>query len=293
MLSSIKMEVLAGIQQARCASLHYILLAIATYYISVFLFAVRWKYVLRGAGVEVPTAELFKANLAGLLMNNVTPMSRGGGELFRMLWVSKLRGVPMGISAVAIVYERILESIPVMVMVAVGFLYFATSEALVLLPLLLGLFVIWLRWERFIELTLRLFRVELADEERERIASIRGCGAVNIVGITASSLVWVLDVARLKLLTLAFGLKVSLPVLVFVSVVNLVLGIAAFTPGGIGIVEGGLVGTLTYVGLPPALAVSVVVLERFISYILGSLSGLVVLFTSGGREVWRALKSRW
>ncbi|GAB6135695.1 lysylphosphatidylglycerol synthase transmembrane domain-containing protein [Thermococcus prieurii] len=292
MFSSIKMEVLTGIQQAKCASLHYFLLAIATYYVSVFLFAVRWKYVLRGTGVDVPISELFKANLAGLFMNNITPMSRGGGELLRMLWVSKLRGVPMGISAVTIVYERILESIPVMVMVAIGFLYFATSEALVLIPLLLGLLMIWLKWEEFIELTLRLFRVELSDEDRGRILTLRRRGEVNLVGITASSLVWALDVARLKLLTLAFGLKVSLPVLVFVSVVNLILGIAAFTPGGIGIVEGGLVGTLTYVGLPPTLAVSVVVLERFISYVLGSLSGLVVLFTSGGREVWRALKSR-
>ncbi|WP_099212448.1 lysylphosphatidylglycerol synthase transmembrane domain-containing protein [Thermococcus henrietii] len=292
MFSSIKMEVLTGIQQAKCASLHYFLLAIATYYVSVFLFAVRWKYVLRGTGVDVPISELFKANLAGLFMNNITPMSRGGGELLRMLWVSKLRGVPMGISAVTIVYERILESIPVMVMVAIGFLYFATSEALVLIPLLLGLLMIWLKWEGFIELTLRLFRVELSDEDRGRILTLRRRGEVNLVGITASSLVWALDVARLKLLTLAFGLKVSFPVLVFVSVVNLILGIAAFTPGGIGIVEGGLVGTLTYVGLPPTLAVSVVVLERFISYVLGSLSGLVVLFTSGGREVWRALKSR-
>jgi len=286
------MEVLTGIQQVKCVSLRYFLLAIATYYVSVFLFAIRWKYVLRGTGVDVPLLELFKANLAGLFMNNITPMSRGGGELLRMVWVSKLRGVPMGVSAVTIVYERILESIPVMVMVGIGFLYFTTSEALVLIPLLVGLVLIWFRWERFIELTLRLFRVDLSEKDMERIIALRRCSNANIVGIGASSLVWILDVMRLKLITLAFGLSVSVPVLVFVSVVNLILGIAAFTPGGIGVVEGGLVGTLTYVGLPPTLAISVVVLERFISYVLGSLSGLVVLLTSGGREVWRALKSR-
>ncbi|NJE55151.1 lysylphosphatidylglycerol synthase transmembrane domain-containing protein [Thermococcus sp. 21S9] len=292
MFSSIKMEVLTGIQQVKCASLRYFLLAIATYYVSVFLFAIRWKYVLKGTGVDVPLLELFKANLAGLFMNNITPMSRGGGELLRMVWVSKLQGVPMGVSAVTIVYERILESIPVMVMVGIGFLYFTTSEALVLIPLLVGLVLIWFRWERFIELTLRLFRVDLSEKDMERIIALRRCSNANVVGIGASSLVWILDVMRLKLITLAFGLSVSVPVLVFVSVVNLILGIAAFTPGGIGVVEGGLVGTLTYVGLPPTLAVSVVVLERFISYVLGSLSGLMVLLTSGGREVWRALKSR-
>ncbi len=292
MLGSIKMEVLTGIQEVRCASLHYFLPAIATYYVSVLLFALRWKYVLKGTGVDVPLAELFKANLAGLFVNNITPMSRGGGELLRMAWISKLQGVPMRISAVSVVYERILESIPVMVMVALGFLYFTTSEAFALAPLVVGLVLVWLKWEKFIELTLRLFRVNLSEEERERIVTLRKRGDVNLVGIGTSSLVWVLDVLRLKLITLAIGLNVSLPVLVLASVINLILGIAAFTPGGIGVVEGGLVGTLTYLGFPPATAVSTVLLERFISYVLGSISGLLVLFTSGGREVWRALKSR-
>ncbi|WP_297513680.1 lysylphosphatidylglycerol synthase transmembrane domain-containing protein [Thermococcus sp.] len=292
MLGSIKMEVLTGIQEVRCASLHYFLPAIATYYVSVLLFALRWKYVLKGTGVDVPLAELFKANLAGLFVNNITPMSRGGGELLRMAWISKLQGVPMRISAVSVVYERILESIPVMVMVALGFLYFTTSEAFALAPLVVGLVLVWLKWEKFIELTLRLFRVNLSEEERERIVTLRKRGDVNLVGIGISSLVWVLDVLRLKLITLAIGLNVSLPVLVLASVINLILGIAAFTPGGIGVVEGGLVGTLTYLGFPPATAVSTVLLERFISYVLGSISGLLVLFTSGGREVWRALKSR-
>ncbi|WP_297066495.1 lysylphosphatidylglycerol synthase domain-containing protein [Thermococcus sp.] len=49
----------------------------APYYFSVLLFAVRWGYVLRGMGVEVPIGELFKANPAGLFMNNITPMTRG------------------------------------------------------------------------------------------------------------------------------------------------------------------------------------------------------------------------
>ncbi|WP_297481252.1 hypothetical protein [Thermococcus sp.] len=43
--------------------------------------------------------------------------------------------------------------------------------------------------------------------------------------------------------------KVSILVLVFISVVNLILGIAVFIPCGLGVVKSGLVGTLTYVGL--------------------------------------------
>lgn len=59
-----------------------------------------------------------------------------------------------------------------------------------------------------------------------------------------------------------------------------------------GIIEGGLIGTLTYFGIPTALAVSITLLERFVSYVVSSLVGLVVLLTSGGVEIWKALKSQ-
>lgn len=291
MLSGIGVIITRGIQGVKGADPRYFLIALATYYISVFLFSVRWKYILRGVGMEVPLGELFQANLAGLFMNNITPMSRGGGEFLRMMWISKRSNVPMGISAVTVLYERILESIPVMFMTTIGMFYFTSTQTL--LALLLGVVVafIWLKWDRFIDITLRLFRVKVSEEDRSRIVALRNAHSINLIGITMSSAVWVLDVARLKLITLAFGLHIPLVVIVFISVVNLILGIAAFTPGGVGVVEGGLVGALTYVGLSPAIAVSVVVLERFISYVLGSVPGIVVLLTSGGREVWRALKS--
>ncbi len=292
MFSGIGMVITRGIQGIKGADPEYFAIALATYYVSVFLFSVRWKYILRGVGMEVPLGELFQANLAGLFMNNITPMSRGGGEFLRMLWVSKRSNVPMGISAVTVLYERILESVPVMFMTAIGILYFTSTQAL--LGLILGITVvfIWVKWERFIEITLRIFRVKVSEGDRERILALRNAHSVNLIGITMSSAVWILDVARLKLITLAFGLHISLIVIVFISVVNLILGIAAFTPGGIGVVEGGLVGAFTYVGLSPTIAVSVVVLERFISYVLGSVPGIIVLLTSGGREVWRALRSR-
>ncbi len=292
MFSGIGMIITRGIQGVKGADPEYFAIALATYYISVFLFSVRWKYILRGVGMEVPLGELFQANLAGLFMNNITPMSRGGGEFLRMLWVSKRSNVPMGISAVTVLYERILESVPVMFMTTIGILYFTSTQAILGLILGIAVVFIWIKWERFIEVTLRIFRVKVSEEDRARILALRNAHSVNLIGIAMSSAVWILDVTRLKLITLAFGLHISLVVIVFISVVNLILGIAAFTPGGIGVVEGGLVGAFTYVGLSPTIAVSVVVLERFISYVLGSVPGIIVLLTSGGREVWRALRSR-
>jgi len=75
------------------------------------------------------------------------------------------------------------------------------------------------------------------------------------------------------------------------SVLYLILGCLPITPGGLGIVEGGLVSLLLYFGLPLASAGSFVFLERFVSYGLSSLIGFLYLFYYGGFKIWKDTKS--
>ncbi len=275
------------------ASLKYLILAFLTYYVSVVLYGIRWKLVLRGVGRDAPLKELVKAILASIFMNNVTPLSRNGGELLRMAWVSKRANIPAGVSAVSIVYERILETIPVFVLFLVGMSYFSSSEPLpFVLAGIAGILLIWIKWDAFVRLSLRVFRTPVTDDEMRKITALRGMHSLNLAAVLLSSTVWLLDVVRLKLIALAFGLNLAWSFIAVISIANLLFGLVAFTPGGVGIIEGGLVGTLTYFGIPMALAVSITLLERFVSYVASSLVGLAVLLTSGGVEIWKALKSQ-
>ena len=275
------------------ASLGYLFLAFVTYYVSVVIYGIRWKLVLRGIGRDAPLLELVKAILASIFMNNVTPMSRSGGELLRMAWVSRKANVPPGVSAVSIVYERILETIPVFALFLLGMSYFSSEEPLPFVILgIVGILLIWIKWDAFVRLSLRLFRTPVTEEEMEKITSLRSRHNLNILAILLSSAVWILDVVRLKLITMAFGLNLAWSFIAVVSIANLLFGLIAFTPGGVGIIEGGLIGTLTYFGIPMAFAVSITLLERFVSYIASSIVGFVVLATSGGVELWKALKSQ-
>ncbi|NJF25441.1 lysylphosphatidylglycerol synthase domain-containing protein [Thermococcus sp. Bubb.Bath] len=52
--------------------LYYLLIAIALYYISVVIYALRWKLVLKGVGKDASLVELIKALMAGLFVNTVT-----------------------------------------------------------------------------------------------------------------------------------------------------------------------------------------------------------------------------
>jgi uncharacterized protein (TIRG00374 family) len=70
----------------------------------------------------------------------------------------------------------------------------------------------------------------------------------------------------------------------------LLLGLLPITPGGLGIVEGGLISLLLYFGLSLASSGSFVFLERFISFGLSSLIGFLYLFYYGGSEIWKNIK---
>lgn len=267
-------------------------IAVATYYISVFIYALRWKIVLNGLGKSIPLTDLLKINLSSIFVNNITPMSRGGGEILRITWVSKKHRVPVAVSTVSILYERISEIVPVLILVVLGVSYFATHLRLFIVALSVLMVLIWFKWDRIVVLSIRLFKIKLTQDDLVRMLELKRKPTVNMLTIGLSSTVWFLDVVRLKLIAMAFGWNPPITFLSVISLANLLFGLLAFTPGGIGIVEGGLLGTLTYFGIPSTLAVSVTLLERFISYVSSTIVGFITLITSGGVEIWKALRSR-
>lgn len=267
-------------------------IAVATYYLSVIIYALRWKTVLGGMGKTVPLIDLLKINLSSIFVNNVTPMSRGGGEILRITWVSKKHRVPVAVSTASILYERISEIVPVLILAVLGVSYFATHLRLFLVILSALMVLVWLKWDRVIVFSIRLFKIKLTQDDLVRMLELKRKPTVNMLTVGLSSAVWFLDVMRLKLIAMAFGWDPPLTFLSIVSLANLLFGLIAFTPGGIGIVEGGLMGTLTYFGIPSTLALSVTLLERLISYVSSTVIGFITLVASGGVEVWKALRSR-
>ncbi|MBP1913015.1 lysylphosphatidylglycerol synthase transmembrane domain-containing protein [Thermococcus stetteri] len=272
-------------------SLELLGIALVLYYISTLIYALRWKIVLAGMGENIPVLDLLKVTLSSIFVNNITPMSRGGGEILRVTWVSKKHKIPLTLSTVSIVYERIMEIIPVMFLLLLAITYFATHLLSIAAIFVIFILLIWLKWEDLIKISTKLLKIRLTPEELIKMSALKKKPSLNILAISLSSMAWTLEIARLKLIALAFGWNPSIGFLAIISLANLVFGLMAFTPGGLGIVEGGLFGTLTYFGIPSTLAISITLIERFISYVLSTIVGFLVLIISGGIELWKALKS--
>jgi uncharacterized protein (TIRG00374 family) len=126
---------------------------------------------------------------------------------------------------------------------------------------------------------------------RDRIAP----GALDrrtvVAAVGYSSFVWVQDVARLMIVVAAFGEKLTVPQAAMLSVVTIVGGLVP-TIGGLGAIEGGLVGGLMLFGVRADTAAAMTAVERAISYVFATSVGASAFAIVGGRTLWNATRSR-
>jgi uncharacterized protein (TIRG00374 family) len=99
---------------------------------------------------------------------------------------------------------------------------------------------------------------------------------------------WVLAVARWYLVAAALSASVSFPLVMFLSITNVLIASVPVTPGGLGLVEPGAAAVLA-IELPLEMAVAITLTERAISYVSVVVAGAAVFFD---REVVRRSHGR-
>jgi uncharacterized membrane protein YbhN (UPF0104 family) len=284
-------EILGSLKETR---LRYVILAVSAYLLSVYLLAVRWRQVLACVGYDLRATTLVPAIFGAVFINNITP---GGnmatGESFRILWANRRFGISYTNAFKTIFFERLVEVIPV-AFLSIYISYSFPSLEIKFIPPIDNLTL------NSIHLLLLIFLTAAMAIwfSRTKLASFFMSVKKNWIQFKGSFVpvfllscgVWTLDVIRLKLVALALNINLSLNLIVTVSILSFLLGALPLTPGGLGIVEGGLISLLLYLGLPLGPAGSFVLLERFISYGVSSLIGFLYLSYYGGFKIWEKAK---
>ncbi|NOZ76132.1 MAG: flippase-like domain-containing protein [Euryarchaeota archaeon] len=263
----------------------YVLLAIAVYYLSVYIWASRWKTTLSLLGYRVKAAALLPIVMGGIFFNNVTPSSRVGGEPVRVYWLRDAAGVPLTAGALSIFYERASEAVPVSVLA-----FYASLVLKNFLPPM-GILRDALFALAVVAVTAYILRKKspaMRFLAKRRLAKERQ-GMLAI--IVMSSLIWVLDVLRFKFISQALGVSLPISIIAVMSFLYLVLGAVPLTPGGIGVVEGGFVSAVAAMGVGVPAAIGVIMVERSISLITSTALGGICVMSYGGQKLWRHARS--
>ncbi|MET1128437.1 MAG: flippase-like domain-containing protein [Thermoproteota archaeon] len=292
-------EALRIIGQANPAPL---LAAVLAYASLILLYSLRWLVALRSVGVRASISSALKSYFLSLLVNNITPSSRAGGELVRAgyIYIRSNRGTSTAARiATALAFERLTEAIPAvgLAILAAGWsIYAGRSIPIASLGgalLVVVLLVVGVKyWDRWMELAARKLGANIGSDAI-RLKDMIGNRRLMAIFISTGVVVWALDVVRIYLVAAAVGAPLSGPKLILATITYIVLGLFSLTPGGLGIVEGGFTATLKALGLKASEALSITLLERAISYGLSTLMGLVVLAAEGGRSLLSTIRSQW
>ncbi len=283
-------ETLGTLQETR---IHYVIPAVLVYLLSVYLFAIRWQKVLFCIGYNLKATSLVPIYFGAIFMNNITPANMTGGEPLRILWANKLFGISYTNAFKTILFERLVEAIPIALLL-IYVLYSFPSFDIKFLPLTSSLTLdsIHLILLVFLAVGMAIWflRAKFASLLRNLQKNWKQLKKSFTSVLLLSFGVWALDIIRLKLVALALNIHLPLNLIITVSILSFLLGLLPLTPGGLGIIEGGLVSLLLYSGLPLASAGSFVFLERLISYGVSSVIGFMCLFYYGGFKIWKKFK---
>jgi uncharacterized protein (TIRG00374 family) len=264
------------------------ILGVITYYSGFYLRGLRWHVMLKSAGKpdatpgSIPKASaLGQYVLLGWFINSITWFRLG--DLYRSYIVSQRSYLSFSLTMGTVLSERIVDIVTVFLLLLVASIILYEShrfEGLGLflciafgLTILATLAILIMKQlgVRFAQILPRRLQAAYWIFVNSAIGSLKQLPLLLILSL----LIWFTEIGRLTFViqSLNIDTNLSLSVVIFVTLAASILTAIPLTPGGLGVVEPGILGLLI-ISLPRSEALSIVLLDRSISY-------LSILFVGG------------
>jgi len=280
-----------------------ILAAFGMYYLGFPLRGWRWTKLLRGAGYKVKVKDGTEILFISWLVNCIVPAKLG--DLYRA-YLLKLNSPVSATRTLGTVFmERILDLIAIASLgMLAGYWRFRGSlnelptavqvifaVGVVVIVLLIVALVVMRSFGRrviaFLPLPHRV--VDFYDKFEEGVFGSVGLKGLPLLGVI-TVVIWLTEALRLYLVMRALGfadVDLGISGAMFVALIGSLLTAVPFTPGGIGLVEGGMLGVLQGVfGATQTHAAAIVLVDRAISVfsvvVLGGIAYMLSAKPRGG-----------
>lgn len=252
-----------------------------------FLF-LRWTLLLKNSNLNIPIKENLKIYFAGFALA-VTPGKFG--ELIKSQIMKTKFNIPYRTTSSLVLVERLYDLAGA---VAVSFfgiwLLGIGGYVIILASILLLVFVLVISSRKFFNMVINLvgrinFTKKFIQSLSESYETIHSSfkGKIVFTSIITTSCYWLLESLGVYFVILAFDINA----LNYFDVIatytsSLILGAASFIPGGLGVVEGSLIGLLNFQGVDVSEAFVLVILIRIFTLWYSVFVGFIFLKLSGG-----------
>jgi glycosyltransferase 2 family protein len=271
----------------------WLIAAVGLYVIATLVRAERWHQILDHTGVTTKRADCYALTTVGYMGNNVLPAR--AGEALRVVLLSPRCDASKRTLISSIVAERVLDAIALLtIFILTVYAVLNTADvlptnrpvlvtAIGVLLLLAAAVAIWvLRKHHFFE-RVRDWLRPLADSPRALVSRW------GLVLLAVTFLLWAIEGSVYWAVAQSIEMDISISgALYLVALTNFVAALPA-APGSLGTFDAAVAWGTHRLGVAGSVAVSYVILIRFVLYVPITLVGLVVLVTRYGG--WSRLRS--
>lgn len=228
----------------------------------------RWTILLKNSGYDVPHKKNFQIFLAGFPLS-ITPGKIG--ELLKSQLLKDNFNIPRKITSPIILVERLYNAVGILIIsfFAIWFLDFSGLVILISTCVITGLFLAIRSKKLFlqiIKITSRInFLSKFSDSlsESHDVINMAIKPKIFIISSILSACYWILESIAVYFIFKSFGIDfIDLIQVIPTYATSIILGVASFIPGGIGVVEGTLTGLLNLQGLTLPTAMTLTIFVR-------------------------------
>jgi uncharacterized protein (TIRG00374 family) len=268
-------------------------LAVVIYGAATAVRAERWHHILRLADVPAPRKDCYGLTTVGYMGNNVLPAR--AGEALRVVLLSPRCDASKRTLISSIVAERVLDVIALLtIFVVTVYAVLPTSDVLPtdrpllvtgigIMLLLAGAATIWVLRRHEVFDRVRAWLRPLADSPRALVSRW------GLVLLAVTFVLWTIEGSVYWTVARAIEMDISMSgALYLVALTNFVAALPA-APGSLGTFDAAVLWGIHRLGATGSVAVSYVILIRFVLYVPITIVGLVVLVTRYGG--WSRLRS--
>ncbi|MFI5262518.1 MAG: YbhN family protein [Candidatus Limnocylindrales bacterium] len=277
-----------------------LLAAFAIYYVGFPLRGYRWSLLLRSAGTRLGIRDSTEIVFLSWFVNCLVPAKLG--DVYRAYLLRLNQDVSTSRTLGTVFIERVLDLFAIAVLgLAAGFWSFRGGfnpyvtfllglGVVVVVVLAVGVFTLRNFGRRIlVRLPVPHTVLELYDRFEEGFFTLKARSLPRLGTLTG--LIWSTEAMRLWFVIAALGysdVQLGLSGTFFVALSASLLTAIPLTPGGLGIVEAGMVGILTLIyGVPQTEALTIALVDRSISILSVIVIGAIVYVLSDKTKILR------
>ena len=247
----------------------------------------RWTLLLKNSGYVLPHKKNFQIFLSGFPLS-ITPGKVG--ELLKCELLKENFNIPRKITAPIILVERLYNGVGIVIISSLGIWYFDFSGTVILIAscALIGIFIALRSKSLFSSLINKTSKIKYLSKFSDSFSdsyevinhSIKP--KIFIISSLLSAIYWVLESVAVYFVFKSFGidfLELYNVVLAYTS--SIILGVASFLPGGIGVSEGTLISLLSIQGLSLSTAITLTLFIRIFTLWYAVFVGFIALKFAG------------